>query len=388
MPGSADLTPHAAAAWWSAVVEPGDAHAAALRAALGEGEAIAWVLADAPGPLPEELAVDGAGRRRDWDSPWSAWRPRALVADPEADLGLLGSLGGHLVLPGAPGWPPGLGDLGLQAPVALWVLGDVPEGPAVAVVGSRAATAYGIRVAGDLALEVAEHGVEVVSGGAFGVDVAAHRAAAAAEGGHTTVVMAGGLANLYPAAHEQFFLRLVRDGRGAVVSECPPSWRPAKWRFLGRNRMIAAMTAATVVVEASARSGALSTARHARDLNRHIGAVPGPVTSAASQGCHTLLRDGATLVRSGRDVLEMVLALGTLDLGPLPGAPVQDDVGTDALPPDLRRVWEALPRRGSTTLQRLTRAAGLSEHDVLSALAHLQLAGLVDSGGGSWSRVR
>ncbi len=379
MPASA--TDRLNAAWWCCVVEPEDLHAAALRAGLGDEEAIAWAGADAPGPLPPVLA----GRGRRWAEVWERWRPRVLEARPRAELEALESLGGRFLLPGDEGWPDALDALGPAAPIGLWVLGRLPDAPPVALVGARAATSAGERTAFDLGAGLAERGVPVLSGGAFGIDAAAHRGALAASGA-TLAVMAGGVGNPYPAAHGDLFKKMLERG-GALVSEVPTSWRPAKWRFLGRNRLLAAWAGATVVVEASARSGALATARRALDLGRPVGAVPGPVTSSASIGCHDLIRNGAILVRDVGEVLELV--------GPLEGSqavlfgePVVPDRGADALDPIARRVWEALPQRSSTTLARLSRAAGLGEREVLAALAGLELAGLVASDSRGWARRR
>lgn len=375
---------HVSAAWWCAIVEPGDAHAHALREVLGEEAARAWAEAGAPGALPAVLGVDPR-RWASWESAWERWHPRVSGVDPLADLAQLDALGGHLSVPGDPDWPESLDVLGHQVPHALWVLGSLSTPPRVAVVGARAATHYGESVAGDLALELAERGVDIVSGGAFGIDVAAHRGALAVPGGRTTSVMAGGVGRPYPLAHEAILAEVTQ--RGAVVSEVPPSWRPAKWRFLGRNRVIAALADVTVVVEASQRSGALATARRAMDLGRGVGAVPGPVTSGASGGCHEMVRAGATLVRGSADVVEMLTEIGA---GPLPdvfGAPVDEDRGTDALPGDQRRVWEALPARSGAATDRLVRASGLSEREVLTALAHLQIAGLVGVDAGGWVRL-
>jgi len=391
--------PRAVAAWWCAVVEPGDAHAVALREAVGDADALAWALADnGPGPLPDAVARDGEGRPRGFEEAWGRWHPRSVVADPVGDLEDLDRLGGSLIVPGGEGWPVALDDLGAFRPHALWVLGPPPAGgvgasgavgggPSVAVVGARAATAYGEQVAADLGLELADQDIDVVSGGAFGIDSAAHRGALSAPRGHTTAVMAGGLGHLYPAANTDLFDRLLAGG-GTILSEVPPSWRPAKWRFIGRNRVIAALGAASVVVEASDRSGALSTARRALELGRHVGAVPGPVTSGSSRGCHALLRQGAVLVRDARDVLELISGFALAATEPIPGAPVDRDVGADALPPDQRRVWEALPARGAASLEHLVPASGLSQRQVLAALGRLQMAGRVSSGAAGWARVR
>lgn len=379
--------PRLACAWWCAVAEPGDAHASALRAALGDPAAIEWALRPEPGPLPDGLARDGRGGSRRFEEAWARWNPRALVADPLGDLEALERLGGRIVIPQDVEWPASLDDLGGLRPHALWALGaPVGGGDAVAVVGSRAATDYGEHVAADMGLELAEQGIDVVSGGAFGIDSAAHRGALAARGGRTRAVMAGGLGRLYPAAHADLYDRMVAAG-GTILSEVPPSWRPAKWRFIGRNRVIAAMGSATVVVEASERSGALSTARRAMELGRHVGAVPGPVTSGSSHGCHLLLRQGAALVRDARDVMELISSFALIGQEPVPGAPVTGDRGSDALPTGQRRVWEALPARRATSVDRLIRASGMSQRDVLSALGRLEVEGWVESGPSGWARL-
>ena len=404
-----NYTTEEAAAWWCAVVEPGDGYAALLREAIGEEEAIGWAIADRPRPIPADLASKGAvhsahvtgsmgesrrvpstragGSRADWDQAWARWHPRAIMADPRADLAELWSLGGELILPGSTKWPDGLDQLGARAPIALWAVGNGPgpwHSPSVALVGARAATSYGERTVADMAFELAERGIDIVSGGAFGVDVSAHRGALAAPSGHTTCVQAGGLGRLYPQANAEVFAHIAKAG--IIISEVPPSWRPAKWRFLGRNRVIAAMSQATIVIEASMRSGALATARVAMDLGRDVGALPGPVTSSASRGCHDLIREGATLVRDADDVREMLAAVGTLDLGPLFGAPVDADHGSDAFEADQRRVWEALPQRGGAELDRITRASGLSHDSVLAALALLELSGAVVAHPKGWAR--
>ena len=176
---------------------------------------------------------------------------------------------------------------------------------AIAIVGSRSSTAYGEHVAATLSAGVADAGWTVVSGGAYGIDARVHRAALAADGA-TVAVMAGGVDRLYPLGNADLLARVLETG--AIVAEQPPGFPPHRSRFLTRNRIIAA-AAATVVVEAAHRSGALSTAHHAAELGRPVGAVPGPVTSASSAGCHRLIRNGAVCVTSPDDVLEMVTPL-------------------------------------------------------------------------------
>lgn len=370
------------AAWWTCIVEPEDPHAAALRSALGDEEAIRWARAARPGALPGALRALSPK----WREAHERWRARIAVADAGRELDAVHRLGGDFLIPGDPEWPAPLEDLGERAPIGIWVLGALPGERAVALVGSRAATAAGSRTATDIAAQLAEEGIAVVSGGAFGIDIAAHRGALALHG-RTAAIMAGGLEQPYPQAHIEDFRKILSEG-GALVSECPPSWRPAKWRFLSRNRLIAALTRATVVVEAGARSGALATARRAMEMGRPVGAVPGPVSSASSSGCHELIRNGATLVRDGHDAHELAFPFESLEQGALFGEPVEEDRGIAALAPNTRRVYEALPKASRTTLARVTRASGLSEREVVAALAELELCGLVASSTRGWGRRR
>jgi DNA processing protein len=208
-------------------------------------------------------------------------------------------------------WPGELQQLGASAPIALWLKGDPNQLSAalpsrVTIVGARAATAYGNQVATELASELAFQGRVILSGGAYGIDGAAHRAATVAYPGSTIAVLAAGLDRLYPAGHEQLFDR-IEQGGGLLVSELPPGSAPTRWRFLQRNRILAALSGATVVVEAGHRSGSLNVAGQAHSLGRPVGAVPGPVTSAASAGCNRLVQDGvASLVTDAQDVTDLL----------------------------------------------------------------------------------
>lgn len=201
-------------------------------------------------------------------------------------------------------YPTGLDDLGRLRPEALWVAGRLDAVASltrsIAIVGARASSGYGELVASQLAQGLASAGRTVVSGGAYGIDGTAHRATIAA-GGTTVAVLAGGLDRYYPAGHQQLLERVADTG--AVISESPIDAPPTRFRFLERNRLIAAMAAATVVVEAGGRSGSLSTAHLARGLGRIVGAVPGPVTSGTSTGCHELIREGALLVTRHEEIM-------------------------------------------------------------------------------------
>ena len=215
-------------------------------------------------------------------------------------------LGIHVLIDSDTPWPQGLNDLGEHRPLALYVLGNpwrlTDNG--VSIVGSRAATGYGEHVTMEMTSALADRGYTIVSGGAYGIDGMAHRAALA--GGSATIAyLAGGVDRLYPVGHETMLRRVMEQG--AVVSELPPGSAPTKWRFLQRNRLVAAHTDGTVVVEAGVRSGSLNTAGHAKALGRHVMAVPGAITSPASAGCHRLIREeGATLVTTADDVIAVL----------------------------------------------------------------------------------
>lgn len=310
------------------------------------------------------------------------------------DLELLHRRGGRLVTADDDEWPALAFSAFLGAPVrdkpeglaplALWVIGplrlDEASRRSAAIVGTRASTAYGQHVAAELSAGLVEQEVTVVSGGAYGIDGAAHRAALAADG-TTVAVLAGGVDVLYPAGHSALLHRVA--GSGLLVSEYPPGVRPARYRFLTRNRLVAALSGATVVVEAGVRSGAASTAAWARGLGRVVCAVPGPVTSAASTGCHVLLQAGAELVTRAQEVVELIGRPGEFaDERPRPA------LALDALSDDERAVYEALPGRGARTPDEIAVASGLPAAGVLGPLAMLEIAGLVQQQEGRWRLAR
>ncbi len=310
------------------------------------------------------------------------------------DLELLRRRGGRLVTPDDSEWPllslaafagvPVRDKPEGRAPLALWVIGplrlDEVAQRSAAIVGTRACTAYGEHVAADISTGLADEDVVIVSGGAYGIDGAAHRAALAADG-MTVAVLAGGVDVLYPAGHSALLHRVARHG--LLVSEYPPGVRPARHRFLTRNRLVAALSGATVVVEAGLRSGTASTAAWARALGRVVCAVPGPVTSAASTGCHVLLRGGAELVTRAEEVLELIGRSGEFAEEPdRPSSPL------DALSERERVVYEALPGRGARTTEEIAVASGLPPESVLGPLALLEIGGLVQRDEGRWRLAR
>lgn len=337
----------------------------------------------------------------------AATEARHATAEPERDLDAAAAVGARLVTPDSDEWPhfalgalervarrrvaawhggehvPRLGGEQLP-PLALWVQGPDDLAAAatrsVAIVGSRACTAYGDHVAVELARGLAEREVTVVSGGAFGIDAAAHRGALAADG-RTWVVSAAGIDRPYPTRHAPLFTRAATDG--LIISEYPPGSAPHRHRFIMRNRLIAALTGGTVVVEAAGRSGALNTTTHARCLGRHVMVVPGPVTSTMSEGCHQLLRRGGDFDQAGPVLVTDAEEVMQLIDGTAPGrqaAPVYDvRAELDALDPMARQVFEGLPGRGYASEDQIARRCGMAPLDVVRSLPTLQLSGLVES---------
>jgi DNA processing protein len=288
----------------------------------------------------------------------------------------------RLVCPGDPEWPTQLAALGNAAPIGLWLQGQADLRFAclrsVSVVGSRASTPYGTHVATELAATLAERGCAVVSGGAYGIDAAAHRGAMAG-GGATVAVLASGLRYGYPRGHTTLFKAIAE--RGVLVSEMPPGRRPTRPGFLVRNRVIAALSRGTVVVEAAVRSGALATAARACDLSRPLMAVPGPVTSAQSAGCHEILRNaGAVLVTDAADVIDLAFPVGEAPSVPRRG-PVLPRDGLDDV---TRAVLEAVPGRGGTGPAAVAVAAGVGLDTALQCLGALAAAGFVHRSPQGW----
>jgi DNA processing protein len=365
-----------AVAYLSRVVEPPCPQLAALVAQVGPVEAAEMV---------KRRVVD--------DALLHATEARHEIDSAARDLAMLERLGGRLLTAADTEWPllAFTAFAGVDAkqrpeahpPLALWITGparlDEVAERAAAIVGTRAATTYGEHVAAELAAGLAERDVAVISGGAYGIDGAAHRATLAADG-FTVAVLAGGIDVSYPAGHAALFRRI--GEQGLIVTEYPPGFRPQRHRFLTRNRLVAALSGATVVVEAGARSGAANTAAWARVLGRGICAVPGPVTSSASVGCHALLRAGATVVTRADEVVEEVGHAG--ELAAEEDRPVSR---LDGLADNERRVYDALPARGARTVDEIAIASGLPPTQVLGPLSMLEIAGLVVCQGGRWKLV-
>ncbi|MER5428769.1 DNA-processing protein DprA [Streptomyces sp. NPDC002588] len=361
-----------ARAFLTRVVEPGDEAGGRWVREWGVREVVRRVRGDGE-PLP------GVSPRR-----WEGLRARAAGVSAQRDLEIARAAGVRFVCPGDPEWPRTLDDLGDGRPLGLWVRGRPSLRMwalrSVAVVGARACTGYGAHMAATLGAGLAERGWVVVSGGAYGVDGAAHRGALGA-GGATVAVLACGVDRPYPRGHTELINRIAEQG--LVVGELPPGDHPTPSRFVLRNRVIAALTRGTVVVEAAYRSGSLVTARQAQRLGRHTMGVPGPATSALSAGVHELLRGEAVLVSDAAEVVEMVGDMG--ELAPDRRGPV---LPRDLLEPGARRVLAALPGGRPAGPEEIAREAHTTPDDAIARLYELRALGYVERHGDGWKLTR
>lgn len=370
-----------ARAAWSGIVEPGDGMAGALVSAVGASAALTmlverWgadrILAEAAGMAH---VADRQDLARQLDDATARWLPRVESRTTLQQLKLAAMCRARLLTPGDPDWPERLDDLGPHAPLALWLRGR-PEAlhstlHSIALVGARAATGYGEHVAMEAGSGLVSRGFTIVSGAAYGIDGMAHRAALASQG-TTVAFLAGGVDRPYPSGHTVLIGRMTETG--AVISEVPCGGQPSKWRFLQRNRLIAAASDATVVLEAGWRSGSLNTAGHAATLGRPLGAVPGPVTSAASAGCHRLIREYDAVCVTNVD--EMAELAGVAAAGPAATLAERS--------PDEVRVLDALSVRSPRAAADVAARSGLPVDTVQSVLALLELDAFVAEKPGGW----
>lgn len=344
-------------------VEPGDAAAGRL---LAEHGAVGLV----------RRVVDRRTGLRHGD----ALEARMAAADVDHANARAERCGARIITRADREWPTQLNALGEQTPFALWVTGAADLRllalRSLAVVGARACTAYGEEIARSWSAELASQQWCVLSGAAYGIDAAAHRGALAADG-TTVAVLAGGVDVPYPRAHAALIAAIA--DQGLVISETPPGEAVRRQRFLSRNRIIAALGRATLVVEAAIRSGTASTAHAAAAMNRPVLAVPGPVTSAASAGCHRMISDGEAIVAG--DVADV---LGVLDLGHPRSPAVVSRSPRDDLDLRERLVLDAMPARSAIGLDGLIRSAGLGREDVMAAAGVLTGLGVVVEESGGW----
>jgi DNA processing protein len=369
----------------SFLAKPGDPVLGAALRTRSASELLALVTgADAYG----EALLTGEAEEAALSRAIPRWRDRLGEIPSTARLAAWQDSGLRLVMPGDAEWPTQLDDLGDARPLVLWLRGTADLRltcvNSVAIVGSRAATGYGQHVAIELAAVLAEKGVGIVSGGAYGIDASAHRGALAA-GGDTVAVLAGGLTFGYPQGNRGLFD--VVAGQGVLVSECPPDAAPTRPGFLVRNRIVTALSRGTVVVEAALRSGALNSARHARELCRPVMAVPGPVTSEYSAGCHELIRDyGAMLVTCAADVLAHVALPGEVaDCGRPRSGPA---TARDRLAPVAAAVLEEVPVRGGRGPASIAVRAGVDLDTALRCLGELVAEGFVERCDQGWRSRR
>lgn len=311
------------------------------------------------------------------DAAWTRWSPRLQSRRVLDACAHAVTVTARVIHSHDPEWPTGLDDLGPFAPAVLYARGVLELSawsPSVAIVGARAASGYGEHVAAELSAELASSGWLVVSGGAYGIDGIAHRAALSSDA-PSVAFLAGGIDRLYPSGNRDLLQQLTRHG--LVLAETPCGTAPTKWRFLQRNRLIAASAGATVVVEAGTRSGSLNTAGHAAALGRPLGAVPGPITSPSSNGCHRLLREyDARCITSAADVREMVW-----------GSDSECDWMSQHETAEHVRVRDALGTRPHS-VEDIALRAGMSLADVSGVLMMLEMTGHAQAGPHGWTRAR
>jgi DNA processing protein len=395
----AEAREYFARAAWTSLAEPGDRLANVVVRQLGADAAFA-ALVDKWDAARFVSALDGIATSDDLNQAIERWMPRLESAAIVRALKQAVRFGARLLAPGDELWPSMLNDLGDNAPLALWARGTdaalASFDRSIALVGARAATGYGEHVTMEASAGLVDRGYTIVSGAAYGIDGMAHRAALASNG-LTVAFLAGGVDRFYPSGHDALLTRIVETG--AVIAELPCGASPTKWRFLQRNRLIAAVSQATIVLEAGWRSGSLNTAGHASQIGRPLGAVPGPITSAASAGCHRLIRDyNAVLVTSPDEMAELaplgeIAAHAAADVEtvrvadvapePEPAAPV-----TTPRTDDRTRLLDAVSDRSPRASKDIAKRAGFSVVEAQALLGVLELEGVVEERERGWVRPR
>lgn len=376
-----------AAIAWSVICEPGDGFAGLLVSLLGQDVALESELNHLSPQRIRQQILSSHGDASVLESFGSfekayaisreRWRPRISMNLVREAIYRIRKVDGIVLSPNSEFWPQQINDLGFHSPMALWVQGSrdalAKLETSIAVVGSRASTTYGESATDAMVGALVPKGYSIVSGGAFGIDAAAHRSALAMQG-NTVAVMAGGVDRFYPSGNADLLRRIVQTG--AVVSELPPGTVPTKWRFLQRNRLIAALANCTLVVEANWRSGALNTVTHSERLDREVFAIPGPITSPKSAGTNKLIADErARLIVDPEDLLDRlgvqarkVSATELAGLGAIE-VRVLDALGFDCL-----------------EVSEISAAAGLTRDEARYGLGILELEGIVLRRDNAWAR--
>lgn len=364
---------------WTCLAEPGDRLAGVLIAALGAGPALTLLLDRAPSAdIAQRLAEAEVDETllAQVQAGVDRWLPRLSPAAAKRALSQAARFTVRFLIPSDEDWPGGVDDLGANAPIGLWARGRAEAlgslSQSISLVGARAATGYGEHVTMEASAGLVDRGFAIVSGAAYGIDGMAHRAALASRG-TTVAFLAGGLDRFYPAGHDALLARIVETG--AVLSEVPCGVTPTKWRFLQRNRLIAAVSQATIVLEAGWRSGSLNTAGHALDVGRPVGAVPGPVTSAASAGCHRLIREKPVTLVTNAD------EMAALARDSSPGTGTISDQHSDAA-----RLLDAMSPRAARSVSDLAVRSGLAVSTIQALLGALELDGAARETERGWLR--
>ena len=382
-----ELQDYFAAISWSTICEPGDGFAGLLVSTLGALGALETELQGLSSTQVKERVLQSGIDANEVDSfgafekahliARERWRPRLYLKLVREAIYGIRKVHGSIITSTSSGWPEQLNDLGFHAPMALWIRGSLVSLEAlqksIAIVGSRGATSYGEQSTDAMVSALVPKGVSVVSGGAYGIDAVAHKSTLTLQG-NTVAVMAGGVDRLYPSGNSDLLKRITQTG--AVISELPPGSIPTKWRFLQRNRLIAALAQSTLVVEANWRSGALNTVSHSERLEREVFAIPGPISSPKSAGTNKLIADGrAQLIVDGEDLLDrlgfQLKSVTKLELAGLGAIEVRvlDAIGFNSL-----------------EIAEICSAAGLTRDEARFGLANLELDGIVLRRDNTWMR--
>lgn len=390
---------------WSQLIEPGDVLAGQLIAEIGSAEALR-ILRGTIGFVGESARTVASFEERFWhelvrlDSSLAAegqkvktltliresgigWLQRDNNAKLLRDLNSWRQLGGWVIAPSSRFWPENLADLGHAAPIAIWGRGKPASldrlSQSVSIVGSRNTTNYGSWITRELATQLSDQGFCIVSGGAYGIDSFAHEAVVALAESRgqlsnftTIAVMAGGADRLYPIGNTKLLTQVMNHG--CVISELPPGNAPTKWRFLQRNRLIAALGQSVVVIEMAYRSGALNTVHHALEIGRRVVAVPGSILSPTSQGCNQVIQEGKAEAATSFDQL-LQLAKGEPD----------EAAPSFQLSASQKRVLDAVSNQVKS-VSAIAKLSGTSEVEAQGALAELELLGYVCRQTGKWRR--